>query len=180
MLYLLSFLMACTLAAHSASTIVISSEAWGAVTNNVQMSVTVEGGSRNIKTNQPVSLRILIRNVGTNETFYVDVPAAIEMDPRFSFKIISPTGRNVSPKAPKIYAGSGATLTLGPGQTNELRFNLSKLFKFEEVGTYTITATKEVWTLEESRNFKVVSAPLSVSVAPGKWDGPTNRAPIRW
>jgi DNA-binding beta-propeller fold protein YncE len=141
---------------------------WGAVTNNAQMSISLTGGGNEIKTNEPVRLLIRFRNISTNETIAIFRPNAIETDPTFSFIVVSPSGKDVSPSSPKIFVGSGGVLPIDPNQTVELEFNLSDLCKFDEVGTYKIIAKKGVGSRDGKKLFVVVSNPLYATIVPDK------------
>ena len=142
----------------------IGTHQWGSGTNNVQMSVSLKGGQKEIETNQPLILSILIRNVSTNATFILPLMNWIEADPGFSIVVISPTGKDVSPK-PKIGAhGSADLAALGPNQSIKREFNLGSLCKLNEIGTYRIIMKRQVWFSQEEKAFQVVSNPLDVHV----------------
>ena len=65
------------------------------------------------------------------------------------------------------YGDSGANRVAHSGQSIEITFDLSKLCKIDENGTYKITAEKdEIWAVGKKRRFKVVSNPLNVTVVP--------------
>ena len=140
---------------------------WGQVTNNAQMSINLKDGKNEIKTNHPVKLLIQIKNVSTNETFLVGRANAIENDESFSFVVIAPSGKNISPK-PKNIPGSGGADPAIPNQIIKLEFNLSNLCKFDEVGTYKIIANKSLWSPERNKLFTVVSNPLYIAIIPDK------------
>jgi hypothetical protein len=75
-------------------------------------------------------------------------------------------------------AGSGATRSAEPGGTNVCDLNLEKLFRFEEVGTYKISAQREIFgpigkssvrnngltIITSLKEFTVSSNPLYVSI----------------
>jgi hypothetical protein len=136
---------------------------WGAVTNNAQMSISLTGGGNEIKASEYVRLLIRFRNVSTNETFSINRPNSIETDPTFSFIVVSPSGKDVSPSSPKMFVGSGGSIPVDPNQTVELEFNLSNLCRFDEAGTYRIVAKKLIRSPEGSEPSTIVSNPLLVS-----------------
>lgn len=138
---------------------------WGVVTNNVQMSISLTDRGKEIKSSQPVKLLIRFRNISTNETFLVGRENAIENDPGYSWVVISPSGKDISPK-PQIHTGSGGAIPLVPNQFIEFEFNLSRLCKFDELGTYKIVTKKSIWSPENQKLFTVVSTPLYVTVVP--------------
>src|SRR5205823_1579090 len=94
----------------------------------------------------------------------------IEADPSFSFIVVSPAGEDVSPKAPQInLSSSGDFIRLDPGQSTEVKFNLSQFCKFEEMGSYRIVAKRLIsyWPGKSNKvrnGFQLVSNPLSVSI----------------
>jgi hypothetical protein len=86
------------------------------------------------------------RNLSTNETFFLIVARDTERDPGFSFLIKSPSGKEISldAKTNQPYFGSASDIYVGPNQIKELEFNLSRLCKCDESGTYKIIAKREI------------------------------------
>lgn len=141
---------------------------WGVVTNGIQMSIDLKGNSEKVTTNEPVILLIRYRNVSTNETVTVYNLKAVALDATYSFVVVSPSGKDISPSLPKSLAGSGVNYSVAPNQTKEFEISLSQLCKFDEPGTYTITTKKMVFSDPKKKWFMVVSNPLKVSVVAGK------------
>ncbi len=143
----------------------VKAHPWGAMTNSVQMSISLRDDGKEVKIGQPLALMMRIKSLSTNETFTLVLLNEIERDPGFSFIIVSPSGRDISPK-PSIGSGSGHIGALAPGQTVELKFDLASICRFDEVGTYKIIAKREVLAARRNRVFEVVSNPLGVPVVP--------------
>lgn len=139
---------------------------WGAVTNGIQMSIGLKGDNQKLKTNQPVVLLICYKNVSSNETIVISNQKALSLDATYSFVVISPSGKDVSPNLPKSFAGSGEIYPVGPNQTKEFEVNLSQLCNFDEVGTYTIISKKLIIQFEHPKQkwFVVVSNPLNIVI----------------
>ena len=139
---------------------------WGAINNNIQMSVSLKSGVNEIKTNQAVLLVIRFKNVSTNETFRIYQANAIEYDRGYSWVVISPSGNDISPNMEKIPASeSGGFIRLSPNQIKELEFNFSHLCKFDEIGTYKIVAKKTLLSPENQKPVTVVSNPLNIVIS---------------
>jgi hypothetical protein len=147
---------------------------WGAMTNNVRMSITLESGQGEVKTNEPVGLLIRIKNTSTIEDFLIVHRNRIEYDELFSFSVISPSGKVITP----IHTGVGGSGTIGrlaPSETIVFKFNLSSRYKFEMAGTYRVVATREICARRRNNAsavaivpFEVVSNPMDVHVVLGK------------
>jgi hypothetical protein len=149
---------------------------WGAITNNVQISISVKDGLATIRTNQPFSLLVRIRNVSTNQAISVYRWVGTQVDPGFSWVVVSPSGKDVSPIAELAAHGSGAFHHINPNQTFEYEFNLSSLCKFGEIGTYKIVFKMN--TSESPHKLCwVVSDPLYLTVVQGEWKPATTNAP---
>lgn len=138
---------------------------WGAATNDFQMSINPNDDQHEFKTNQTCTLLIRYRNISTNDTFWVY--ERTEWDPNYAFQVVSPSGKDISPDMENIPHGdSGAVRHVGPGQIIEIKFNLSKLLRFDQIGTYRITAkNKGIWSVEKHTQFRVVSNPLIITVS---------------
>jgi hypothetical protein len=138
----------------------------GAISNNIQMSVSLKSGVNEIKTNQPVVLLIRFKNISTNETFRIYQANAIEYDRGYTWVVISPSGNDISPNMEKIpVSESGGFIRLSPNQIKELEFNLSHLCKFDEIGTYKIVAKKTMLSPENQKPVTVVSNPLNIVIS---------------
>jgi hypothetical protein len=118
---------------------------WGTVTNNLQMCIKLGGDMNEAKVGQPLDLIIRIRNLSTNETYFWIEPHTEVQDALYKIIVTAPSGKNVSPTMPYVpMAGSGATRSAEPGGTNVCDLNLENLFRFEEAGTYKISAQREI------------------------------------
>jgi len=188
------FAAICTLVAHGADKM---TNEWGAVSCNAQMSIRMKGASTDIRINQPFSLTIRLRNLSTNETFYFHCPSGTRIDAHFSyvtglptgeavrvqsgltFAISSPSGKDIAPVGILDPRDLGRIDNVSPGQLWESDFNVGSLCKFNEIGTYKITASQDVGNVTQETCI-VVSNPLYVVVSPGEWkstDSPTNGTP---
>jgi len=144
-------------------------ENWGAATNYLQMSISLKGGERQIKTNQAIVLSIQLRNLSTNETFHFYQYGEVERSQALSFCVIPPSGKTINPKTPWSSRGQGSFVDVGPGEVKGIEFNLSKICKFDELGTYKIVGGCFLgyWLDREgkiSKNVRVNSNPLNVSI----------------
>src|SRR5262245_42316071 len=70
---------------------------WGAPTNDIQISIRLDGGEEKVGTNSPVKLLIRFRNLSTNWNVGKFFGARNETDEDFKFTVISPSGKDVSP-----------------------------------------------------------------------------------
>ena len=141
------------------------SQNWGPTNDSVQMSIGVKNSENPIKTNQPVLLSISFRNLSSDEAFRIYRANGIEYDPGYTWSVISPSGRDISPRMKTIPSSeSGVHLPLLPNGTNEFAFNMSYLCKFAERGTYKITGRKWIYSLRLKKPIEVVSNPLFVRI----------------
>jgi len=134
------------------------------------MSVTAKGNKSEIVTNQPLTLDIRIENLSTNQPITTWLTLHTNPDPYFGLEceVISPSGKDISPKRTNtILHGSMGGGGLLPGQWMEGDFHLSEICNFAEVGTYKMTATKEVHFRTNAPPCRIVSNPLYVKVVPG-------------
>ncbi len=133
------------------------------------MSIKLEDKETHIKA-RPTAYSLLIRykNVSTNEPFDIYVVNGTVDDPSYSFVVISPSGKDISPDMKKVQRPfSGADHQVAPGQIDEIKFNLNKYCTLDEVGTYKIFAKKTIWT-NVNKTFEAVSNPLTVTVIPNQ------------
>lgn len=87
----------------------VKAEDWGALTNGVQMSISVENG-KEISFEKPVKLSFSFKAVSTNELPRLSRQSDIESDDTYSFIIISPSGKDISPSTkPRFIPGSGGS-----------------------------------------------------------------------
>ena len=140
---------------------------WGPITNNLQMSIALADNRTNITVGEDFALTIRFRNLSTNKMITVYQVNGTIYDPTYSFEIISPSGRDVSPDTKKLKPGdSGVVLFLVPHQIVDIRFDLGQLCKLGETGTYNIVARKTLWSPTIRTTITVTSNPLSVRVVP--------------
>jgi hypothetical protein len=145
----------------------LHSQQWGAMTNNVQMAISLKGGQKEIKTNQPLVLLIQIKNRSEKDNFVIYRRNWIEGDPGFSFAVLTPSGKDISPK-PVVGGGSGMLATLAPSRTMEIEINLGARCRFSEAGSYRVVAKREVLDPRTKQAFRVVSNELQVPVVADK------------
>ncbi len=149
---------------------------WGPITNNAQMSISLEGTTNVVKLHEPVVLLFHYRNISTNEMFWFSAANGYQRDFEYSFQVIAPSGKDISPnmKTNMTMGGSGQIVAVGPNQIRELKYHLSYLCNFDELGTYTIVAQRSViwgqgqeWGQGHKFCF-LVSNPLSITVVSDK------------
>lgn len=145
---------------------------WGPVNDyyHSQLSISFVGGFHEIKTNQPLNLLISVKNTSANESFTVWVANGwIESSAGFSWAITSPTGKESLLKTGRI-GGSGGPITVLPNQVIQSEFNLSSVYKFDEIGTYKIVARRDLRNFglhsDSVKTDLIISNPLYVPVVP--------------
>lgn len=122
---------------------------WGALTNKVQMSISLANNTNRIKIGESIRLLIQLRNTSTNEIF--GGFNSLVGSRGLSFEIINPSNRDVSPIYTKDYDvfSSGAYFSIPPNQTKSFKYDLDALCKsgflqkFDQVGTYKIIAMRK-------------------------------------
>jgi hypothetical protein len=139
---------------------------WGAIAFDAQLSIGINGGDTEVKSNQPVNLSIRLKNLSSNDNIQFLLPIAPAIDSDFSFEITSPTGRDISP-ARNHLSGSASLITIKPHESVDYKFALTEIFRFTEVGTYKIVAKRLV-----RKDGQVVSNTLYLNVVPGEWKKP--------
>jgi hypothetical protein len=142
---------------------------WGVATNELQISISTIGGKKHFKTNEPLTMLVRLRNLSVTNTFYFMRAHAIERTASFSYTVIAPSGKDVSPPRPFGYHGSGTTVGIRPGDIEEMQVNLSELCVFGETGTYRITMRfqRAEWREKGKKvlePFEAVSNTLNVSI----------------
>jgi len=142
----------------------INTNDWGALVNNVQMSIGLADDKQEITNNQPVILLIRFRDVSTNESFHIYSMNTIQGDPQFSYVVISPSGKNISPKMDSSPTGSGQFIRITPNKVVKRRFDLSRVCKFNEIGIYKIVAKRWVNSTVDQKAYLLVSNPLNVPI----------------
>jgi len=151
-----------------------STNDWGAVTNNLQMSVMLGDNKAEIRAGQSLGLIVRIKNVSTNETFHLIEIGQLIDDMNYSFTIVFPSGKSVSPERPKAQIGSDVGSNIGSSEIYEREFDLNKLCRLDEIGTYKITVqrmmqgavgTEEVrGNVVTVKTFTVTSNPIYVHI----------------
>lgn len=163
------FIFMMTLLPKARGSDIITNE-WGMVSNGVQLSIALEGGNREVQKNEEVKL--LVQMIGLQATnTWTSFALASNTQPGIGLHcvILSPSGKTISPNV-KSKGGSLFTFDLSSGNIEKITFDLSRIFKFDEVGTYKITAQKTVFQGSEvsAKSWTVVSNPLLVKVVPAK------------
>jgi hypothetical protein len=146
--------------------------AWGPETNGLQMSISLKGGEKQLNRNQGIRLLIRLRSLSTSDTFDFYLQGEHERSSAFSFQVISPSGKDVSPRVPENMRWSGGTVPVYPGRITEVDFNLSRFGTFDELGTYTVLGRCFLdhlvdLPLGRVKMVQVVSNPLEVSIVSG-------------
>jgi len=139
---------------------------WGPVTNNIQMSISVESSADKMTTNEPVKIQIRYRNISTNEIFVTYVVNGVIYDPEYLLFVISPSGKDITPDLKKYSPGSGVFISISPKQVATVEFNLSSVCNLSEVGTYRIMLKRERFTPQKHTAYTIVSNPLLVKIVP--------------
>jgi hypothetical protein len=139
---------------------------WGPVTNDVQIAITLKDRDIDKRGAWGVTLLVWCRNVSTNRTILIDTSSSGEFTPGLSFRVISPSGKDISPKPAPSYAGSGRVLKLTPGRTNHFAADLGRLCRFNQLGTYEVTVRFGGIKFEQvSNTLRMAVAKHGVSVA---------------
>lgn len=139
-----------------------SATVWGPVGCGLQMSISLPEQNR-LNTNMPFNILISYKNVSTNKIVIYEASDVVH-DSSYSFKIIAPSGNDVSPDLRNVIdTDSGVAHFVATNQTTEINYPLTHFCKFDKLGTYKIVARKRFETCD------VVSNPLYVTVVPGDW-----------
>jgi hypothetical protein len=138
---------------------------WGPATNDFLMSIGLKDGVPDVTNGQPCILLVRFKNISKNNVIEVLQLLNREADLTYSFTVLDPSGKDISPDRTGPFGGSAISTELQPGQSTALEFRFSAVCKLSEVGTYVVTAKKEVWTWNGKR-FQVFSNPLPVKVVP--------------
>jgi hypothetical protein len=150
---------------------------WGVITNDVGLSIWMEGDVKTIKTNEPVNVIWSLTNASTNAPFGFIVVHRPYLNKDFPFEVIAPSGKNVYPtNTERPIVLDGAAGGLPPGGVSVFTYCLSQLCAFHEVGTYKIVAKRRI-TKPGGQPFWVVSNPLYLSVISGEEKTGTTNAP---
>jgi hypothetical protein len=129
-----------------------------------ELSTTFMGGENKIGLGEPVILTIDFTNISTNEKYWVVNAHPLEDDKFYVFDVTTPSGKHLSPKGDYMLTGSRIGYFLDASNRGRFfMYVLSKICKFDEIGAYTITASRKVdW--EGHPSFTVVSSPLSITI----------------
>ena len=119
----------------------VKMDAWGPITNDIQMMVCI-ADEKTLTTNQPLELLVSYRNLSASETFIIYNMKVVALDATYSFSVVSPSGKDVSPHASDSLNGSAENYPIVPGRKIDFEINLYHLCKFNEIGTYKITLKK--------------------------------------
>jgi hypothetical protein len=134
-----------------------------------------------IKISEPVELTILMTNVSTNYTFYIRYGAGWGQP--YSYLVVKPSGKETSFRQPGDTGRSGTSYPLALHQDRVVTVNFSEIFKFDEIGIYTIVVQrtmawhpreekvldnngKELGTYISQDFFTLVSNPLTIRIVP--------------
>jgi hypothetical protein len=129
---------------------------------DAEISIKLKEPAKEIKTNEPVVVTVQIKNTSTNETLMF----LIENVPTdFSWNIISPSGKDLSPTNQFPAGGSGWMPKLKPLELRETDFDLSSVCRFTEAGTYKVAVRKEVFFIShERKKCEIISTPMDVMI----------------
>lgn len=136
-----------------------------------EVSRNVKVGGTTINATTEVVLLIVFTNMSTNETYYVPTAHGIENDPRYSLLVITPSGKRLLPHGDPWCIRAESLDSLDPDKMRHraFTFNLSAICKFDEIGSYTITATRQVdWPDGKQELFEVASNPLTIRIVTDK------------
>jgi hypothetical protein len=145
------------------------------------LSRNMKAGNTTIRISEPLVLTIAFTNMSTNEVFNVT-------SHRYSFIVITPSGKQISPHGDPMMDRKETGFVLDRERPQgTFRFMLTGIFKFEEIGTYRITAfqlvdwptgKKEFITVTDDDGtrrqvsmdqfFTVVSNPLTIQIVTDK------------
>ncbi len=112
----------------------------------VELSRSLRGGDTKMQLGDPIVLTIAITNLSTNETFYVPTAHGIYNDNRYSWFVVTPSGKGISPHGDLSRVRAQSNYTLDPTNITQLIFTfpLSEICAFDEIGDYIITAHRVV------------------------------------
>lgn len=145
----------------------ISNHQWGSLSCETQISLEITDGEKISTTNESVELTARVKNLSTN-TYHLYVSRTVTHSVGFSFSVISPNGKDVSPPPfdPTGALLSGGLVIVRPNQINGFKFDLKDVCKLDELGTYKVVL-KVISRVPGSHQLtNVVSNPLSITVRP--------------
>jgi hypothetical protein len=138
--------------------------AWGSRVNGCRISIAADKDE--IQPGKPINLSMVLRNDGT----------AVVNSPRvsdwfdFEYAILGPVG--MPPPMTQFGAkllknrqetGGGTLLDINPGEEFPLTVEVSQLYEFTEIGSYSIAVSKMLYTAAADY-FRVGSNQITVSV----------------
>ncbi|HEU6447730.1 MAG TPA: hypothetical protein VFV23_04760 [Verrucomicrobiae bacterium] len=117
---------------------------------------------KEFKTNEPINITIQIKNSSTNDLLF----RINNLPSDFNWTIISPTGKDVSPKPDLRHdAISGSFPKLKPQELWESICDLKDISTLDETGTYKVIIKKEVFFMPARKKIEIISNPLQVKVS---------------
>lgn len=143
---------------------------WGPKSGNLQMSVQLKGGGNEIKTNQPIELTVLVRNLSTNgSAVFTEWMEAEIFAPGSSKPAFRVEGKDPEDTLLKDGSSSGNfhRRVVPRSGYYGYGFNLGRLRNAKTNSVYKIVTKRMVGT-----NLVVTSNPLFVKVVPGEWKAP--------
>ncbi len=141
----------------------------GTASCDAEISIKLKEPTKEIKTNVPVFVAIQVKNLSTNEMLMINIQNDMLWD--FIWKIISPSGKEISPKPDPLHEPiSGWFPKLKPLESRESNCDLSEICNFNETGTYkVIVKEKAVFFLEntpkEHKACEIISKPLDIIIS---------------
>jgi hypothetical protein len=150
-------------------------KSWGMITNDARMAIALPAAGSEVRSNQPVVVLVSVTNLATGRAISFHEWAASWVDSTFRFEVISPSGENLSPIPQRGLHGSGKFVSLQPGEMYEHEFRLSDTCSFDEIGTYTIVAKRNIGSVGQP--CWMISNSLRISVVPGEWKPQGTNAP---
>jgi hypothetical protein len=141
---------------------------WGPVALDLQVSISTKNALKRFNTNEPISSIVRFNNLSTN-SFGIVMRNNILDNRDFSFSILSPSGKDVSPVFYEDYTGgSGILVYVPPHQINGFQFDINDICKFDEMGTYKIVMMVKNRVPGSNQLADVVSNPLYVTIIPAQ------------
>jgi len=143
---------------------------WGPTNCGAIMALTLPDSAIQFKTNQPINVAICVKNVSAGILYMMHTKETDD----FTFVIISPSNKNVSP-APHPDSGinfRNITQTVKPNDNMNYSIDLSVVCKFSEIGTYKVTAKRKVIA-----GCEIKSNTLNILIVPGDWKPELTNAP---
>jgi hypothetical protein len=143
---------------------------WGPTNCGAIMALSLPNSATQFKTNQPINVAICIKNVSEGILYLMDTKDTDD----FTFVIISPSNKDVSPAA---HPGNGLhlrniTRTVNPNDNMNYLIDLGEVCKFSEIGTYKVTAKRKVIP-----GCETTSNTLNILIVPGEWKSDSTNAP---